>query len=1145
MTDLPAKFAVNMQAYKVNCMSKRICIFSVTCCGQTMGNDDLNKLMELKSLSTEIVAIVPQNASNTVKEKLSVYASEIVCSSDMLTASCFSAGIRHVFKNYNKESYEEIVFLDNSFYGPFNGFKEIFQMAKHHFAGADFWGIWGVGQKTGEDARTSFYIHPSFIALKKKLFISDAFHDYCKSLGNNKKADCFQKTFTSFFMDKNFLADCIFFSDEDQDGYEMIRSGAPVMTKEFFSASFSNIISSGIASNAKAVIDFIEKNTAYDTDMIYKDLIGSSDPFNLLSLLGNHFIVDESGEIRKSKDAVIVFHMYYEDQMDENLCRLNAAALTADVIITTTSKDKAEIIAEKAERFSRLQKTMVLVSEGNGRDLAALLVSARPYLHKYRYIGFTHDKKSVHHESASGDGFKRIIVENIIASPEYVCGVINLFEKDKRLGLLVPPAPEHGKYFAVTGRRWAANFSYYQELCQKLNIEMNVDPRWSSFSLGTAFWCRYEALKELFSFDWHYYDFPPEPLPLNGSISHAIERSFPYIAKKNFYYSGIIYNKAFASMYLCSREYMLVDFMTLMNRQFSADGMTYNQYKEKTSSHYATNSICLKALLKSQKKKVRVIQKSKYFDKKWYAAKYPEVKNMHLSPAEHYLTKGWTEGKFPSAEFADKKFSPIINDAVSNGINPLYFYEQSAKFKQRTDYHKGNYRAYRLVRNIKRKLGLFFCSEMIKKNKNAKILVILHLFYMHSWKEIKEYLRNLDVYNYKLIVTYTSDSADDNVLKDITRYKPDTVLKKIPNLGYDIGSFTDVLSEVDLADYDIIFKLQSKGVGRPKIFIYNQYFKKRDWFLNLFEGCVGPFTVHKTIDKLMNDNSIGLVGARNLIVTDPVHKRNMVKAFMTEQGIRIPPKYLFVAGTCFAVRSALLKPVKDMRLKIHDYHYAGRTFSLAHKMERLLCLTVLNEGYDLYGNNVLFARRLLRKISPDYYIRKKYSGLRLLNDCRFILDDEFVFFNLEHRLVKKYELVDVPLKNIKRNWMGKDIPLTQCHPYKFLQTRDSDIYDEYCRLNREVYNLDVMSRERFQKLIDSVEENGLDPKRIVVVNKDNVIADGQHRCCYMLYKYGEDYRIPCLKIYDLVYMEKIKKYIKSRLPEKHFDFLKSIYRRFI
>ena len=47
---------------------------------------------------------------------------------------------------------------------------------------------------------------------------------------------------------------------------------------------------------------------------------------------------------------------------------------------------------------------------------------------------------------------------------------------------------------------------------------------------GTMFWYRPEALKPLFDLNLTEQDFPEEPLPVDGTIAHAIERLPVYIA---------------------------------------------------------------------------------------------------------------------------------------------------------------------------------------------------------------------------------------------------------------------------------------------------------------------------------------------------------------------------------------------------------------------------------------------------------------------------------------------------------------------------------------------------------------------------------------------------------------------------------------
>ena len=1038
---------------------KVISIIAVTETAEGVSGYTACIVQELKKCS-ELVAVVNENISVEIAEMLGEYTHSIVRISQTGLHHFYQAGLEYIS---GQDSYEadNILFVRNNFFGPFCGFDHIFGKAEEQLSTAD---VWSLADLSGGDRFGS--IDPSFFSVSTRKNNITLFREYMnESLKKENKNDI--KAVLNEFISSCGLK-CGFLYDTDgyvhsnaQDVLRLITKGFPVLFTDTLAESYANTLTAAMSANIREAIEYISHNSAYDTGLIWEYAVKNTDPFELLSAMGNHFIVSEKsqGTLLPRTDTVMVFHAFYDDLFDESLSGLNEISKLCDVIITTTSQEKKDMLLEKIRAYEHLgkNKANVLVSTGNGRDMAGLLVAARPYLSQYKYVGFTHDKKSAHHSNLSGETFRTLISDNIIPSAEYAQNVISLFERNEHLGLLVPPPPEHGSYFAVIGRRWCENFEYYKKLCGKLGIPVNTTPESSAFALGTAFWCRYDALKDLFEYEWTHMDFPSEPLPLNGSVSHAIERCFPYAAKNNGFYCGMIYSEKMAAQFLNMREYMLTDIMTLMNSCISSEGKNLVEYKNAVSS-------------------------------------------------------------------AVKKPRKTACKSETGGV----------------------YRQHLFRRSIMRRIGQGLCADMIKKNSCARILVILHLFYMNSWKEIKEYLKNLSPYQYELVVTYTEEFADKNVLDDIRKFKHGAVLKKCRNLGYDIGSFTQVLSETDFSAYDIIFKLQSKGVKRPKIYIYGNYFKKRDWFLNLFEGCIGPITVHKTIDRLMNDDSVGLVAAKNLIVEDPSHKQNMVKAFMEQNGADVPEEYRFVSGSCFAVRSELMQPVADMGLMVSDYKPAGAEFSLAHKMERLICLVVLSQGYKFFGNKVMTLRRAFRKLSVDYYLRKKYSSDRLLDDKRFKLDDEFVYFCLEQRLVRKYEAVKIPLKDIRRIWDGKPIPLKECHPYKYLVQGDSSIYEEYCRLNRRDFNLDIMSENRFDELIDSIEQNGFDSHSAVVVNGDNILMDGQHRCCYMLYKYGEDYRIPCLRIYEASPIrQKLVSFCKSKLSDKNLERLKRIYHKIV
>jgi lipopolysaccharide biosynthesis protein len=75
--------------------------------------------------------------------------------------------------------------------------------------------------------------------------------------------------------------------------------------------------------------------------------------------------------------------------------------------------------------------------------------------------------------------------------------------------------------------------------------------------LGSYFWFRSAALAKLFKAGLDYTDFPEEPLPEDGSISHALERIYPFVAQDAGYYTAVVMADQLARMeYTNLRHYV-------------------------------------------------------------------------------------------------------------------------------------------------------------------------------------------------------------------------------------------------------------------------------------------------------------------------------------------------------------------------------------------------------------------------------------------------------------------------------------------------------------------------------------------------------------------------------------------------------------
>ncbi len=180
---------------------------------------------------------------------------------------------------------------------------------------------------------------------------------------------------------------------------------------------------------------------------------------------------------------------------------------------------------------------------------------------------------------------------------------------------------------------------------------------------------------------------------------------------------------------------------------------------------------------------------------------------------------------------------------------------------------------------------------------------------------------------------------------------------------------------------------------------------------------------------------------------------------------------------------------------------------------------VLQKIFSFHKTKIRKVYRILNKKivlwNYHYMIREIYRYQNFQRLSRRLADQGIRLPADAIGLIEETEIVKVPLKDIRRKWNGKLYPLTQCSPFKYLQTRDKGIYADYIQKHIDLGALPAdadRTPERFENLEKSMNEKGYNPALcIVVLNKDNVIIDGQHRCCILLYKYGGDYKVTAIR----------------------------------
>ena len=515
------------------------------------------------------------------------------------------------------------------------------------------------------------------------------------------------------------------------------------------------------------------------------------------------------------------------------------------------------------------------------------------------------------------------------------------------------------------------------------------------------------------------------------------------------------------------------------------------------------------------------IRRSPFFDAAWYRTQtgIPET----ADAAAHYLDGGWRQSD-PSPRFSQQQYLQANPDVREADICPLAHYVLHGRREHRNltpNAARNHYHAYRFRRSLQRSVTAMRDARLIRRNSGARILVIAHVFYEDSAGEIIEYLKNLSPYRWDLVITATEGRDIARIRDAFSAFKPDAQIRVFPNKGFDIAPFLAVLRETDLDRYDLVFKLQSKRhFSREGVIASGMYIRGRDWFLYLFESVLGAGWVHRNVDRLLHDSGTDLIAAENLLQKDYPYKRRMTLAQLEKKGLSLAPDYRFVAGTCYAERAAVLKPLQALPLSEADFAVTERgCFSFAHAMERYLTGVIPAERQ--YGNRVCRVRLWINGILG----RQKLSrmGLRLADDPRFRLDDDFVLRYLEPRMIADYEWTDLPLGQLCVSVRGRRIPLEYCPPYRYLQGEEAQYLayvqtmrrQDYMRLSQAEYEAEARENgvQRFRALCRELERDGYDPSAPIVVQENNEILDGQHRACWLLHTYGEAQPVRVLKLY--------------------------------
>ena len=213
-------------------------------------------------------------------------------------------------------------------------------------------------------------------------------------------------------------------------------------------------------------------------------------------------------------------HVHYLDTLDallDALTRCREALTGCDLWVSTDSSAKTITIRNSIDGSTLrevLNAVQVRVCSNRGRNLGPLLTALWPELKGYDLLLHLHGKRSV--ESDLGESWRQKLLNTLLPDSATVQQLRQIFERDASLGLVMPQPPELIRPYL----NWGANFEMAALLAKRLQRPLHRSGV-LVFPAGMMFWCRPAALEELTGL---CRDLPPEPLAVDGTSLHALER---------------------------------------------------------------------------------------------------------------------------------------------------------------------------------------------------------------------------------------------------------------------------------------------------------------------------------------------------------------------------------------------------------------------------------------------------------------------------------------------------------------------------------------------------------------------------------------------------------------------------------------------
>lgn len=346
--------------------------------------------------------------------------------------------------------FDELVLLNDSFFGPFIPFADIFcNMSKRE---CDFWTFTSNQESNTSMGDVPFHFQPYFWVIRKHMLKHKTFRQFWNTLPKietyKQAVFNYELRMTEYFNNEGFVGntyvdDKCFSSEVFGERYVytmfdpyalVVHRGCPVVKKKCFLHDRKQIYTMSEYEDIVLLMKYLKQNSNYDTDMIWQVLLDQ----NNFSKIDNHlcmeYIVQEKTELDDyDKDniakSVTIIYIDSEKYIDDVLAYMKNIDQYIDMIIIY---DKA--ISDKIECGKPLSKRVQLIKYNE-----KLMEYVNHCCSKYEYFCVINLQNVYETGKPLKTGRSRLhlLLENSISSIEFIADILKRLSEEKLLSGMV------------------------------------------------------------------------------------------------------------------------------------------------------------------------------------------------------------------------------------------------------------------------------------------------------------------------------------------------------------------------------------------------------------------------------------------------------------------------------------------------------------------------------------------------------------------------------------------------------------------------------------------------------------------------------------------------------------------------------------